>query len=124
MTTVRHPIQIQYCRLPCSVVRTACLPNSTRCTVASVDVSVRVVPEARLGLEILLQPEDALVREHPAYLGAWVEQVAEHARAGGTRLDARRLLPFSGTVQAESALLHHALLASAIAEVVLHRIDL
>src|SRR6516162_9058326 len=73
--------------------------------------SVHVVPELRLGPEILLQPEDLLVRQHPADLAVRIEEVAEHARARRTGFDACGIAAFTRALDAERALLDHAPLA-------------
>src|SRR5262249_15901034 len=69
--------------------------------------SVHVVPELRLGPEVLLEPEDLLVRKHPADLAVRIEEIAEHPRARRAGLDARRVAPFARPLDAESALLDH-----------------
>src|SRR5262249_46072350 len=81
--------------------------------------SVHVVPELRLGPEVLLEPEDLLVRQHPADLAVGIEEIAKDARAGGAGLHARGIPPLARALDAERALLDHATLPQAIAEIVL-----
>src|SRR5262245_64245232 len=70
--------------------------------------SVHVVPELRLGPEVFLEPKDLFVREHPADLAVWIQQVAEHARARRAGLDTRRVPALARPLDAEGALLDHA----------------
>src|SRR5262249_17014590 len=86
--------------------------------------SVHVVPELRLGPEVLLEAEDLLVRQHPADLAVGIEEIAEDARAGGAGLHARRVPPPARALNAERALLHDAALPQAVAEIVLVRVHL
>src|SRR6266508_4280431 len=120
MISVRLPIQTWYRRPPEVADFSALSRNGFRCTVASVGE----VPEAWLRLQIFLQPEDALVREHPPDLRIGVQQVAEDPRSGGACLGAGRQPTLPGTLDAEGALLHHARLASAVAQIVLVRVHL
>src|SRR5512133_1956197 len=115
MTSVRQPIHTWYRRPPEVAESSALSTNGFRCTVASIGE----VPEARLGLQIFLQPEDALVREHPADLGVGVQQVAEDPSPSGACLGAGRQPTLTGTLDAEGALLDHARLAGAVAQIVL-----
>src|SRR5512141_2432432 len=118
MTAVRLPIQRWY-RPPPEVAECHALArNGFRCTVAS----VAEVPEARLGLQIFLQPEDALVRQHPTDLRIGIQQVPEDPRPGGACLGARRQPALPGTLDAEGALFDHALLPRAVSQIVLVRI--
>src|SRR5262245_41658579 len=81
--------------------------------------SVHVVPELRLGPEVLLEPKDLLVREHPADLAVGIQEVAEHARARRAGLDTRRVPALARPLDAEGALLDHAAFPEPVPEVVL-----
>src|SRR5262245_53991927 len=81
--------------------------------------SVHVVPELRLGPEVLLEPKDLLVREHPADLAVGIQEVAEHARARRASLDTRRVPALARPLDAEGALLDHAPFPEPVPEVVL-----
>src|SRR5688572_21713641 len=77
---------------------------------------VEEVEEARARAELLLEDEHALVLEHPADVALGIEQVAEDARARRAGLEARGQAALPRAVQAEGALLDHALRPQAVGE--------
>src|SRR5664279_1109062 len=86
-----------------------------RLTMASHPVEVE---EVGLGVQFFLELEDALVLEDLADLAALVQQVAELAGAGWADLHAGGIEALAGALDAEGALLHHALGPGAVAQVV------
>src|SRR5512146_442400 len=114
MTAVRLPIQRWYRPPPEVAEWNALARNGFRCTVAS----IAEVPEPRLGLQIFLQPEDALVRQHPADLRIGVQQVPEDPRPRWACLRTGRQPALPGPLDAKGALFDHALLPRAVAQIV------
>src|ERR1035438_2807795 len=82
------------------------------------------VEEPRRRVQLLFQNEHALVLDDVADFAVLIEQVAELPGAYRARLDACRIAPGAGALDAESTLLHHALGARAVAQVVGLGIDL
>src|SRR5437868_14325970 len=105
----RIAIHVQYIRPP--VVTTRKLPDTKRAKwpAISTDTSRSVeVEELRHRPQLFLQEEYALVLEDVADLAVGIEHVAELARAGRARLDARRIAAGACTLNAPRALLHDA----------------
>jgi hypothetical protein len=86
-------------------------------------VSEEIV-EFRIGVQVFLQPKDPLMLYGVPYLAVRIKQVAELPRSHGAGFDTCRVTSVSSTLDAERALLDHALVAWTITEIVRLGIDL
>src|ERR1035438_4643213 len=76
------------------------------------------VEEPRYGVQFLFQNQHALVLDDVADLTVFVEEITELSRAHRANLDARRIAPGTGALDAEGTLFDDALGARAVAQVV------
>src|SRR5512140_449715 len=104
MSVPSSPSQPQYIALPRSTSRR--LPVAKRVnsrTVVTVASGRVEVEEPRHGIEVLLQHQHPLVLQDVADLALRVEQVAELAGSHRAHLDAGRVAPRAGALDAEGA---------------------
>src|SRR5215471_13661664 len=86
--------------------------------------SVHVIPELRFRPEVFLEPENLLVRQHPADLAVRIQEIAEDPRARRAGFDTRRITAFTRALDAERALLDNPPHAKPVPQVVLIRVHL
>src|ERR1017187_137768 len=98
-------------------------PRNRRMNCAGLSSGIEV-EEPRRRVQFLFQNEHSLVLDDVADFAVLIEQVAEFPGAHRAYLDARRIAPRAGPLDAEGALLHNALGPRPVAQVVGVGVDL
>src|SRR3974390_1860961 len=126
--TISTPINashVQYARFPrriSSALPRVKLPNS-RMLSTNFLCGIKV-EEPRNGIQFLFQDQHSLVFDDVADFTIGVEDIAELARPHRADFDAGRVAPGARSLNAEGALLHYALRAWAVAQVMGIRVEL